>query len=444
MMRRVLIALILSVLLLPLSASTAMADSSVMLSESRVDPMDLDNDGEADMLRVIYAVNASAASSAGIQVVAETGRLVLPFWNNLTLAPGDTQFGSIDIQAWEMASYTLHLRVWDHDMEVIVYEELLGTYDLTAALNPPTLDLQFQGRSEVFTGEACSIVRTFSDEVGEHYDEMGVVSLTGVPWQVLNDTAPIDCSGWPAGDYTVSMQYTNGLGFGASTSLDVTILNHPAPAFELIVTGDNQRMGTGCAVEAVIDENSTSMLTYTWTVTDPRGQQTESSNINDIDCGLWVPGVHKIRVIATNAQMQATEMGVNLVRLPPIDSNDPTLGNITDDGTWPDASSGDDYEPVPLFMNVEASAGAIAGGGVLIGILLGVFVGLVMRRSPRDSMSSLEEGILAPPPEIDSADEPTDELPTYTDPQGITWRQHPDGRMDWWDGTQAAWVPFEG
>ena len=210
---------------------------------------------------------------------------------------------------------------------------------------------------------------------------MGVVSLTGVPWKVLNDTAPIDCSGWPAGMYTVSMQYTNGLGFGASTSLDVTILNHPAPAFDLIVTGDNQRMGTGCAVEAVIDENSTtSMLTYGWEVTDPRGLKTETSDINDIDCGLWVPGVHKIRVTATNAQMQTATMGVNLVRLPPIDSNDPTLGNITDDGTWPDASSGDDYEPVPLFMNVQASAGAIAGSGVLIGILLGVFVGLLMRR----------------------------------------------------------------
>ena len=135
-MRRILIALVLSVLLLPLSASTALAESSVMLSESRVDPMDLDNDGEIDMLRVIYAVNASSASNAGIKVVAETGRLVLPFWNNLTLAPGETQFGSIDIQAWEMASYTLHLRVWDQDMEVIVYEELLGTYDLTAAQDP--------------------------------------------------------------------------------------------------------------------------------------------------------------------------------------------------------------------------------------------------------------------------------------------------------------------
>ena len=444
-MRRFLVALILSALLLPLSAGTVIAESGVMLSESRVDPMDLDNDGNIDMLRVIYAVNASTASTAGVQVVAETGRLVLPFWNNLTLTSGETQFGSIDIQAWEVASYTLHLRVWDHDMEVIVYEEDLGTYDLTAALDPPSLALEFQGRSEVYTGEACSVLRTFSDEVGAHYDEMGVVSLTGVPWQVLNDTAPIDCSGWPAGQYTVSLQYTNGLGFGASTSLDVTILNHPAPAFDLVVTGDNQRMGTGCAVEAVIDENSTTtMLTYGWTVIDPRGQQTETSDINDIDCGLWVPGVHKIRVTATNAQMQTTTMGVNLVRLPPVDANDPTLGNITDDGTWPDASSGGEYVPVPLFMNVQASAGAIAGGGVLIGILLGAVVGLLMRRGPRDSMSSLGEDLLAPPPEVDPVDVSADELPTYTDPQGVTWRQHPDGRMDWWDGAQADWVPFEG
>ena len=63
-MRRFLVALILSALLLPLSAGTAIAESGVMLSESRVDPMDLDNDGNIDMLRVIYAVNASTASTA--------------------------------------------------------------------------------------------------------------------------------------------------------------------------------------------------------------------------------------------------------------------------------------------------------------------------------------------------------------------------------------------
>ena len=37
----------------------------------------------------------------------------------------------------------------------------------------------------------------------------------------------------------------------------------------------------------------------------------------------------------------------------------------------------------------------------------------------------------------------SDGLPTYTDPQGITWRQHPDGSMDWWDGIEGIWVKFE-
>ena len=36
-----------------------------------------------------------------------------------------------------------------------------------------------------------------------------------------------------------------------------------------------------------------------------------------------------------------------------------------------------------------------------------------------------------------------DGLPTYTDPQGITWRQHPDGSMEWWDGIEGIWVKFE-
>jgi hypothetical protein len=34
-------------------------------------------------------------------------------------------------------------------------------------------------------------------------------------------------------------------------------------------------------------------------------------------------------------------------------------------------------------------------------------------------------------------------LPAITDDQGILWRQHPDGALDWWDATWQIWQGWE-
>ena len=432
-------------LLLPLATLTVSAESGIGLEERRVDAMDMDSDGFPDMLSTIFAINSTQDSHVGVQVIVETDRLVIPFWKNLTLSAGEMKFGSIDIYAWEDGDYHLRMLIWDHGLEVITEEVDLGTFDLTTALSPPTLGLELQAAETIFTGDECKILRFFSDDVGEQYDALGVVSLTGVPWQVLNETAPIDCSSWPAATYSISLQYTNELGFGASTILEVTIENHPAPDFTILVNGQNQRMGTGCSVVAVPAENQTDTdLEFSWLITNPKNQETSESNLKDLDCGLWDPGVHKVRVTATNPQIQTTTFGVNVVRLPPIDPSDPSLGNISDDTAWPSSSSGENYEAIPLFLNLQASAAAIGGGGILFGLIFGIFAGLILTRrgsaSPRleevmeAAASSMVEG------EIEDV---ADGLPTYTDPQGITWRQHPDGSMDWWDGIEGIWVKFE-
>jgi hypothetical protein len=36
-----------------------------------------------------------------------------------------------------------------------------------------------------------------------------------------------------------------------------------------------------------------------------------------------------------------------------------------------------------------------------------------------------------------------EELPTTVDADGITWRRHPDGRMDWFDEGSSEWHAFE-
>jgi hypothetical protein len=423
-------------LLLPLTALSVSAESGIGLEERRVDAMDMDNDGFPDMLSTIFAINATQDSHVGVQIIVETDRLVIPFWQNISLNAGEIKFGSISIHAWEDGDYHLRMLIWDHGLEVISHEVDLGTFDLSTALNPPTLGLELQASEEIFTGDECQIVRSFSDEVGEQYDAVGVV---------LNETAPIDCSSWPAGRYSVSMQYTNGLGFGASTTLDVTIENHPAPDFSILVNGQNQPMGTGCSVVAIAAENQTDIdLVFSWSITNPKNVESTESAVKDLDCGLWDPGVHKVRVTATNPQMQATTFGVNVVRLPPFDPTDPSLGNISDDASWPSSSSGEEYEATPLFLNLEASAAAIGGGGILFGLIFGIFVGLLLTRGNSTSRR-LEEVMEAAAPSMNEGEieDIAEGLPTYTDPQGIIWRQHPDGAMDWWDGAEGIWAKFD-
>ena len=34
-------------------------------------------------------------------------------------------------------------------------------------------------------------------------------------------------------------------------------------------------------------------------------------------------------------------------------------------------------------------------------------------------------------------------LPIFTDEDGITWRKHDDGHVDWWDYQKLVWVRFD-
>ena len=88
-------------LLLPLATLTVSAESGIGLEERRVDAMDMDSDGFPDMLSTIFAINSTQDSHVGVQVIVETDRLVIPFWENLTLTAGEMRFGSIDICACE-------------------------------------------------------------------------------------------------------------------------------------------------------------------------------------------------------------------------------------------------------------------------------------------------------------------------------------------------------
>ena len=122
MMRNSALVLVSILLLLPLSALSVSAESTIGLEERRVDSMDMNNEGFTDMLSTIFAVNASEDSQVGVQVIVETDRLVIPFWQNMTLSAGEMKFGSIDIHAWEDGDYHLRMLIWDHGLEIITHE----------------------------------------------------------------------------------------------------------------------------------------------------------------------------------------------------------------------------------------------------------------------------------------------------------------------------------
>ena len=80
---------------------------------------------------------------------------------------------------------------------------------------------------------------------------------------------------------------------------------------------------------------------------------------------------------------------------------------------------------------------------------------LLMTKKNKDGFESGESGENHPTPEemllsdglgyVPTAiDEPDAEgLPTFTDEEGITWRRHDDGQVDWWDYQKLLWVRFE-
>jgi hypothetical protein len=145
----------------------------------------------------------------------------------------------------------------------------------------------------------------------------------------------------------------------------------------------------------------------------------------------------------TNSEGSSTTRGINVVRLPPlVVSENQSKGSET----WPSRSLGSEVEQ-------EQQGWMVIAGVSLVAFLL-TFV--VMRRNDKDvdmffdeigAVSSAQEelilsdGLSYVPPTMAAPD--SEGLPTYTDEEGITWRQHSDGQVDWWDYQNLIWIRFE-
>ncbi|MDP6905876.1 MAG: hypothetical protein QF440_00475 [Candidatus Thalassarchaeaceae archaeon] len=438
-MREKMFALLFAACIFPMISSMAIAQdqSHIVIYDARADHLDEDSDGDFDIVRVVASIGTSAGNAIiAIEVIASTEDISISFWDNTTLESGTTHQVNITVKAWSDSDYTIQFRVWDVDSGMVVHDEDLGDHSLVASLTPPQLSMELEAEEFIFTGDTCWVHRISTDLVGAHYDEMGMISIQGVPWLVGEYETPLDCSKWPAGEYTIIENYVNGLGMVATAELSFKINIHPPPSFVVEIVGANSEVGTPC--QLMINGTQDTMIQemeIEWEVIDPGQANTEYEDLVLVDCAMWAPGVHKIRATLISPQGRSTTEALNIVRLPPSDDASLEVKNASGDSArWPEVSAGSDYEPTPLFMSLSATIAVVGAGGFLIAIIMGIIVAGIMGREQQEEQDDLWAENLAPDSEG---------MPTYVDDQGIHWRQRPDDSVDWWDQSNNEWVAFE-
>ena len=415
------------VLLMPVVGLTnAGAESDIGLEEAgltmvalRNDSLDLNQDGDVDAVRVVVILNSSTPSTlVDVRLIAtHNDRQVI---ETTTIDVVGQTNASLTYDAWSRGAHELALGFYDmNGVEISTIG--LPTYEMVPALQTPMLSLQFTGKSNLQTGSNCEINRMFADETGPRYGAIGTLTFTGAPFIVLDNATTIDCSSWPAGEYSLRETYRNELGQTAETSLNLTIENRPAPAFELLVTGDGLTNDRPCLVAAQPSNDNEDFSEYTmeWDVSS-------TSLISEgpvYDCSVLPAGVHLVVLKVTNLENIASTQAVNIVRLP--------ASELTkeEQEVLPSQSFGDET------VTDDVGWYTIAVLGLLVAVI--VFV-LLVRFRENDELLTLPE--LGPAPQILNDGSPDPEgLPTVLDDEGQLWRKHPDGSMDWWDSTFNIW-----
>ena len=426
--RAALVGLLLASLLLPLPAAAELsteeqlAEEGLTLLALRNDTIDTNQDGDIDAVRVVVVLNSTATSNELIvklrglhkeREVLETQEISFQGQTNITLV----------YDAWSKGEHVLRLDFLDENGDFIASYPL-PTFMLTPALNVPRVTLQLNAGDGLQTGETCEIIREFSDETGPRYGETGVRTFTGAPFSVLDSHGVLDCSSWPAGDYELKETYRNGLGQTAESTLNFTINNRPAPDFSLSVSGHQNATDTPCSVRMQLDDGRSEIgLTKVWSL---KGQPIEGANGSSLDCSTLPAGAHLITLEVITEKMISSTEGVNLIRLPAKDLS------ANETASLPSSSLGMDTP--------TESVGWFSIGALALFVSIIVFVILVRNKEPE----ALELPALGPTPQVLPDGSPdTQGLPTTIDDQGVLWRQHPGGEVDWWDQEWSIWHRWE-
>lgn len=402
------------------SSEEALEAEGLALVALRNDTLDLNQDGDADAIRVVVIMNTTNEFS-NIELRLYGVHKDREVHDSRTMSFSGQSNASIIYDAWAQGEHALRLEIVNQNGETITTIQL-PTYVLRPALKTPQITLDLEAPALIETGDACTIDRLFADETGPRYAAEGVRTFSGAPFTVLDNQTSLNCSHWPAGEYMLKEAYRNDLGQTTESWLNITIHNRPAPAFSLSVRGDGNTTDTPCLITMVPNMAGVDFTSFDkiWSV---QGQQLPGTESNTYDCSVLPAGVHLISLEVINNEQIRTVHGLNLVRQP---SEDLTKEEAE---ALPTRSFGEDTETESVGWY------SISALGLIVAFI--VFFMLV-RVKDEEEGSGLRS--LGPTPTILPDGSPDPEgMPTTTDDSGTLWRQQPDGSMDWWDQDLRIW-----
>ena len=363
-----------------------------------------------DAIRVVVVINATNRVDLTLTLIGEHSGFTV--YEEVLMAFEGQENASLTYDSWATGEHRLILEISDADGRLLETINI-GTFDLSPALATPSVDLVQSGSEIMQTGDACEITRNFIDETGPRWNYEGTRSITGTPFKVLDTDQVLDCSNWPAGTYVVSETYQNGLGQTTSDTLELVIVNKPPPHFTIEISGSDEIAGTPCTISHVAAQGENHEdYNKDWRVTPSIGLIANSSVL---DCSKWESGVYKILLTVTNDEEISTTGGEMLIRLPSPDSSN-------DEEDAPALSKGQDTETSNVGI----------WGIALLSLVLGIAVFVLMMKSPEDD--ELFGGMLNEMGEPDA-----EGLPTHLDDNGMLWRKHENGEVDWWDKSSMMW-----
>ncbi len=397
-----------------------LADAGLSLIALRNDTLDTNQDGDIDAIRVVVVMSTTSDFvNLELRLFGDyKGKQVVE--SQIMSFSGQSN-ASLVYDAWSSGEHELSLSIINEAGEEITSFDL-PTYMLKPALKTPRIMLALNAPERIETGDQCTINRIFEDQTGPRYNADGIRTFAGAPFTVLESQDTLDCSHWPAGDYTLRETYRNDLSQTADDWLNLTIYNRPAPAFSLITEGSGNSTDTPCTVSMNPDSTEIDFTTFVkiWRI---QGVVSEEANTSIFDCSILPAGVHLISLEVINNELIHTIHAVNVIRLPGL--------NLTEEEAevLPSRSFGDDTD--------TESVGWISIGILCFVVALLAFLFLVR---VKDEKEIFEMRDLGPSPMILSDGSPDSEgLPTTVDDEGVLWRQHPDGNHDWWDQDLRIW-----
>ncbi len=398
----------------------ALAAEGLTLVALRNDTMDMNQDGEPDAIRVVVILNSSSDWTEielrlyGIHKDKEV-------LQEQYMAFTGQSNASLVYDAWSEGEHALRLDFINQDGSKITTLQL-PSYVLKPALKTPQILLELNAPDRIETGDNCSIDRVFADETGPRYDALGIRTFSGAPFTVLDNQTLLDCSHWPAGEYTLKEAYRNDLGQTAEYWLNLSIHNRPAPAFSMTVIGSGNVTDNPCEITMIPNMAGVDFSTFEkiWTI---QGTELPGNRSTTYDCSILPAGVHLITLEVINNEQIRTVHGTNLVRLPGLTLSEDEAASL------PSRSFG---EETPT-----ESVGWFSIG--VLGLIVCIVVFMLLVRVKEDTgVGTLRD--LGPTPMIlaDGSPDPQG-LPTMTDDEGVLWRQHSDGTTDWWDNQLRIW-----